>query len=96
MIFEFNQAGQPITMDAWLVAFANTEFRTLGLEWVGDALVSTVWVGVDLDGEDPPLIFESMVFGGPLDHTTWRYATRDEAVAGHAELIKRVSAEVQP
>jgi len=39
---------------------------------------------------DTPLSFETMVFGGPLDHFQTRYATWDEAVAGHQVLVKEV------
>jgi hypothetical protein len=53
--------------------------------------VSTVFLGVDhnwLDGGDPQ-IFETMVFGGPHDGDQWRYATWDEAEAGHARTLER-------
>jgi hypothetical protein len=35
-----------------------------------------------------PLFFETMVFGGPLDKVQCRYATWDEAAAGHQRLCE--------
>ena len=34
--------------------------------------------------------FETMVFGGELDGSQWRYATRGEAIAGHEAVCARV------
>lgn len=68
--------------------------------------VSTVFLGLDHQfGKGPPLVFETMVFqrGGypsralhgmivhdDLDDECWRYATWDDAVAGHAATVRRV------
>lgn len=59
--------------------------------------VSTIFLrfGVPsfFDGPDvPPVLFETMVFGGPLDEERIRYRTLDEAEAGHAEMVARVLA----
>lgn len=60
---------------------------------VGDARVSTVFLGLDHGwGEGPPVLYETMVFGGPLDGECERYCTRAEAVAGHALMVARVVA----
>lgn len=37
-----------------------------------------------------PIIFETMVFGGPLDHEQDRYSTWDEAIRGHEAMLERV------
>lgn len=54
--------------------------------------VSTVFLGVDHGfGEDgPPVVFESMVFGGPMSDHQVRYCTWDEAMKGHVELCRKV------
>jgi hypothetical protein len=54
--------------------------------------VSTVFLGLDHNfmGKGPPILFETMVFGGPFNHTLWRYATWDEAVTGHERLVECV------
>lgn len=50
--------------------------------------VSTVFLGLDHRfGDGPPLIFETMVFGGPDDQHQERYSTWDEAEAGHARIV---------
>jgi hypothetical protein len=51
--------------------------------------VSTVFLGIDHNWSDNglPLLFESMVFGGPLNELMVRYSTWNEAIAGHAVLL---------
>lgn len=52
--------------------------------------VSTAFLGLDYNfaHEGPPLVFETMISGGPLDNEQRQYATWDEAEAGHAELVR--------
>ena len=53
--------------------------------------VSTVWLGMDHSfGDGPPLIFETMVFGGELDQECDRYTTEEQAQQGHAAMVARV------
>ncbi len=56
----------------------------------GDVHVSTVFLGLDHNhtGKGPPLLFETMVFGGPLHDEQWRYCTWEEAEAGHKAAVK--------
>jgi hypothetical protein len=70
-----------------------TADRHVALDTVGDVRVSTVFLGLDHRfGPGSPVLFETMVFGGPLDQEQNRYATWDEALAGHHALLKRVTA----
>lgn len=50
--------------------------------------VSTVFLGLDhsLTG-NPPLLHETMIFGGRFDNHQQRYATRDEAAAAHDKIV---------
>lgn len=58
----------------------------------GAVRVSTVFLGLDHRfGVGPPLLFESMVFGGPLDGEQRRYASRADADAGHTALCLAVT-----
>ena len=58
------------------------------INWVS---VSTVFLGIDHGfGHGPPILFETMVFGGVLDQEQERYATWEEAEAGHAAMVVRV------
>lgn len=53
--------------------------------------VSTVFLGLDHSfGSGPPLLFETMVFGGKLDGEMDRYHTWQEAETGHEAMKKRV------
>jgi len=74
--------------------FANRVVRKT--DWPGNAQfeaceISTVFLGIDHGfREGPPIVFETMVFGGPLDEWQRRYATWDQAVAGHEETLDLV------
>lgn len=55
--------------------------------------VSTVFLGLDHSFNKEgglPVVFESMVFGGPMDQSQDRYCTWDEAMKGHVELCRKV------
>ena len=64
--------------------------------WPISVIVSTIFLGVDAhpfgESPSPPRLWESMVFGGPLDRTQRRYASKAEALVGHAELCVEVEA----
>lgn len=63
----------------------------------GDTKVSTVFLGIDHNfGDGPPLIYETMVFGGPHDGEMDRYATRAEAEKGHQRMVEFVKESRKP
>lgn len=63
----------------------------IGSDHIGEAWVSTVWLGMNHRfGDGPPLIFETMVFGGEYNDEQWRWSTPPEARAGHAAVVERV------
>lgn len=67
------------------------EERRVGRDKAGDYTVSTVFLGLDHQfGDGPPLLFETMVFGGDSEECE-RYTTYEEAVAGHRRWVKRLS-----
>ena len=75
--------------------FAGTERRDWGGEYIeqgeGEVVVSTVWLGLDHGWmEGPPVIFETMVFGGRFTEDMDRYRTLAEAKAGHEVMCSRV------
>ena len=67
--------------------------RHLGYDVIGDVTVSTVYLAVDLalPGE-PPLHYETMIFGGEYDDYQRRYASEAEAEAGHVLAVAMVRA----
>jgi hypothetical protein len=65
--------------------------RKVGATEVGEVRISTVFFGLDHQfGDGPPLLFETMVFGGPLDQETVHYSTWKQAEEGHSEMVRRV------
>jgi hypothetical protein len=59
---------------------------------IGRVRVSTVFLGLDHSfsrGGDP-VLFETLIFGGPLDQEGERYTSWDEALKGHAAAVERV------
>ncbi len=58
---------------------------------VNDCTVSTVFLALDhaVDGE-PPILFETMIFGGLLADDGERYSTKAEAEEGHNKWVARV------
>ncbi|MGL5937042.1 MAG: hypothetical protein ACRCZI_15630 [Cetobacterium sp.] len=80
-----------LTWAAWFES--HTEDRVIALTVVQPEIkVSTVFLGLDHSFRmtGPPLIFETMVFGGFLDQEQVRYATIAEARAGHFAMVERV------
>lgn len=103
----FDPDGNPITMHEWAAAReSKDEDSTWAREHLvtkiaqgidGDGItVSTVWLGLDhqWDPSGPPLIFETMIFGGVFNEEQWRYSTREEAHAGHAEAVRHAKAGI--
>lgn len=69
--------------------------RPYGDEFREEVRVSTVFLGIDHNYSDrgPPLLFETMIFGGPHNDYQERYATWDEAERGHAKAVALVRAK---
>jgi hypothetical protein len=67
--------------------------RRVGVDKVGsDVEVSTVFLGLDHNFcGGPPLLFETMIFGGPLDGEQERYSTWEEAENGHKAMVEKAS-----
>ena len=62
--------------------------------------ISTVFLGLDHSfyfgpEERPPILFESMIFGGPLEDEMDRYSTYEEAEEGHETLCKMAEKATQ-
>jgi hypothetical protein len=79
-----------ITWAQWFATTERTTERTVGRTVLPDGTrISTVFIGIDhrFDDHGPPLLFETMIFGGAQDGYQERYATWDEAVEGHAIAV---------
>jgi hypothetical protein len=103
--YVLNQHHEPVPVKdlfLWAAWFEEDETRIVKQDTVTElgelvspfksVFVSTVFLGLDHNfmEKGPPILFETMVFGGPFNHTMWRYATWDEAVKGHEQLVKMV------
>lgn len=66
-----------------------TADRRVARTRIGEAEVSTVFLGLNHNFEHSgrPVLFETMVFGGPWDEHQWRYSTWEEAEEGHAGIV---------
>ena len=81
---------------AWQKA-GSPDNRRVAQDTLGDVWVSTVFLTVDhafLGG--PPILFETMIFGGPHDQLCWRYATWEGAEAGHRRVVAHLRAGTDP
>lgn len=64
--------------------------RNVAVDSFDDIMVSTVFLGLNHQfGNGPPLLFETMVFGGELDQEMDRYSTWDEAIKGHKIVVQK-------
>lgn len=93
--------NQPVYTDdvlvwgRWFEEASKTRRRVVGYDKVGSVSVSTVFLGLDQNfglTDETPILYETMVFNGPLDQEMDRYATWDEALAGHQAMVERVKA----
>jgi|SRR5215831_2419481 len=99
--------GQPvaepdvIVWARWLFEHAHTDgTRIIGHHHFNQKgkriLVSTVFLGFDYGwGVGPPVLWETMIFGGPHDQRQWRYTSRDEAEAGHTRACQIATGAVK-
>lgn len=84
----YDKLGNPIPPERWGELHADENYMQIGRDDIGPMHVSTVWVGINMNytREGAPVIFETMIFGGPMDLATWRYSDEDEA-RNHHNLI---------
>lgn len=81
----------PVAVDTMTWALwweTHHEQRQIGDDRIERCRVSTVFLGLDHSfGGGAPVLFETMIFGGPLSGECWRYRTYAEAERGHAEAV---------
>ncbi len=68
----------------------NLDARIVARTTVGESEVSTVFLGIDHNWEDgPPLLFETLVFDGPMAGVMERCSTWVEAEDMHHRMVER-------
>lgn len=80
---------KPATLIEWGQWFETAD-RHVAKTAVSDKVnVSTVFLGLDHSfGNGPPLLFETMIFGGEHDQYQDRYETWEQAEAGHKKAVE--------
>lgn len=86
------------TREDWAAMFEDWATRQIGRTERDGITVSTVFLGLDhgFGAGGPPLVFETMIFGGPHDQDQERCCTYDEAEAMHARFCERAFAVQTP
>lgn len=66
--------------------------RRIGNDTVHGARVSTIFLGIshNYTSKGPPILWETMVFGGPYDQSQERYSNRADACFGHQRWLEKV------
>jgi hypothetical protein len=85
----------PADLTTWARWFEDAgATRVVAITEFAEAKVSTVFMGLNhrFSGDGPPLIFETLVFGGDHDGAMDRYSTWEEAEAGHAAMLATIGA----
>lgn len=96
LYYTLDENKNPVPVDMWEYAMKHQQVTHVAkdvLEIDGVSVrVSTVFLGLNHAwGEDmPPILFETMIFGGEHDQYQERYNTWDEAVEGHKRAMELV------
>src|SRR5262245_20305996 len=85
----------PCSFDEWT---SHPETRRVAFDRVDRAEISTVFLvhNHNFPGRGKPLLFETMVFGGPNNGWCRRYTTWDEAERGHATTVAAIRKGEEP
>src|SRR5262245_32391439 len=69
-----------------------TADRVIARDEINGVVITTVFLGIDhnFGSVGPPILFETMVFGGSFDQHQERYTTWQLAEIGHQQTIERV------
>ena len=82
----------------WAEWFEHTDRHLRKDKLPGDIFVSTVFLGIDYNfgWKGPPLLWETMIFGGQHDQYVERYTSREDALEGHQRALMLVSESFIP
>lgn len=82
----------PCDGDTWSKWFRSTDRKVMATHVSEEVTVSTVFLGLchRFYDEGPPILFETLVFGGPLDGDQTRCCTWAEAEEQHKEMLIQV------
>lgn len=93
--------GKPLPMPdllIWAEWFEHGENRRVERTQVTEEVaVSTVFLGLDHSFSEtaPPVLWETMIFGGKRNYEMWRYTSREDALVGHALAVNLVRSDAK-
>jgi hypothetical protein len=85
----------PCDLMTWAKWFGKSKNRIVKQEWIDDSKVSTIFLGIDhnfdFEEDAPPVLWETMVFNGPMNNEMDRCSgNREQAEAMHMKMVERV------
>jgi len=88
----YDRQGRPLTnYGTFIELMADDGYRRVALDEFDDQRVSTVWLGIDHNFyHGPPVIFETMIFGGEHSGEMRRYPSEGQALQGHREAVNNL------
>ena len=99
----YDRKGKEISFEEWNKKTSDLTYRILNQESVGPYLVSTIWLGLNMNvwRRIPPIIFETMIFHNnkdfeenPLNNYQERYYTEESAFVGHKTAVEAAQAQL--
>lgn len=95
MHYILDEMGEPIPVDdvmTWAAWFETHDRRLLKDAPARGVEVSTVFLSLDHSFTGgPPVLWETMIFGGPFDEWQDRYTSNLDALRGHARAVALVN-----
>ena len=89
-----DENGEPVLCDdlmSWGGWYVTADKRRVAANRINGIYISTVFLGLDHAFDDgPPVLWETMIFGGSQDQETWRYTSREAAARNHAAILRRI------
>jgi hypothetical protein len=76
-------------VNEWAESRTNIKNKRIGFEQINDDTeVSTVFLGTNYSfmSDGPPMLFETMIFGGPSNESCYRCSTHAEALIQHKRI----------
>ena len=75
--------------------FKDSQYRLVAEDKVGECLISTAWIGIDLRKKKEegrrPIIFETRIYNGIYGGKNWAYCTEYEALSGHEQIYEAIN-----
>lgn len=80
------------SFDEWARGMEDGLSRIVATDELRGAVISTVFIGLDVAfGEGEPVLFETLVQGGPYHNRVERYGTWKAALAGHQAVVDAIA-----